>query len=394
MIGLSTLTRQIDGKLQPEHLEGLLRDRANHNRRVLTTISVLSLLAAAVLLTQHAMWPDAKAPVGSTLWLTYTSIYIAAIAVSSIVLILGVLAQRWTPVRTYRFSQFVALIFVLTFAALSLADSAIRSETGALVLGMVVVASTFRGSARYHLSIILLALTVFLAGHVLLWERLGASVALTVVIAAVFGIYVALTMEGRRIDTFLTQGELMQRNRVLAHLSATDPLTGVMNRRTMTDHLSVYFEKYRRYGARCSLIMADIDFFKAINDRHGHAAGDDVLVEIAKKLTSELRISDEIARYGGEEFAIMLPHTRLEVALKVAERIRRSVEGAELSSRRLHVTTSLGVAEIRSDDGESTEVLQRADTALYRAKEAGRNRVVAYRSPAAVSALESETPAS
>lgn len=381
MIALRSPIRQIERKLQPEHLEGLIRDRSHHNRQVLTTISVFSLLSAVALLIQHGLSPDAAAPVGSTPWLTYATIYAVALLASAIVLILGLRARRWAPSRTYRFSQIVAVLFVLTFVALSLADSATDTETAALILGMVVAASSFRASGRFYLFFILLAPTVFLTGHTMLFGYPSAAPALTVAIAAVFGVYIALTMEGQRVEAFLAQGELVQQNKILAHLSATDPLTGVMNRRTMNDNLTVYFEKYRRYGARCSVIMLDIDHFKAINDRFGHATGDDILIEIARKLNADVRISDEVARYGGEEFAVLLPHTHVQTALDVAERIRDSVESIEIPNRKISVTASLGVEEIRAQDEEPNDVLRRADIALYRAKEAGRNLVFAYHSP-------------
>lgn len=332
------------------------------------------------MLTEHLLAPDSVTPLWSTMWIAYGSVYALGLLAALVFGFLGFYARRWAPGRTYRFSLVTATVFVLFLAALALVDSSVRTDTTALILGMVVVAAGFRGPGRFHISVIVVVLLLFLGLHYLLWSRLTPSTIAGATIAAAFGVYLALSLESQRIETFLTQGELLQQNRTLAHLSATDPLTGVLNRRTMNDHLAIYFDKYKRYGARCSLIMVDVDHFKAVNDRYGHAAGDEVLIEVARNLTSGLRISDEIARYGGEEFAIILPHTRLRTALEAAERIRSGMERTEFSTQKLKVTASFGVSEIIAEDSLPTEVLRRADIALYRAKEGGRNQVVPYES--------------
>lgn len=122
-------------------------------------------------------------------------------------------------------------------------------------------------------------------------------------------------------------------------------------------------------------MLVDVDHFKRVNDTHGHGIGDEVLVELARLLGSSLRSSDELARIGGEEFALILPHTDADQAAAVAERLRGSLESTPLSSRRLRVTASFGVAEIARGDGTPRTLLDRADETLYTAKRAGRNLV-------------------
>lgn len=137
----------------------------------------------------------------------------------------------------------------------------------------------------------------------------------------------------------------------------------------------------KRYETDLVLGMMDLDHFKQINDQYGHLTGDMVLSEIGKMLKEYIRQSDLICRYGGEEFAIILPNTRAENARKVCERFRAMVAGHlfEYHSMKFRITVSMGLASYsRSIDQSAMGLLRRADEALYQAKEAGRNRVVAY----------------
>jgi len=164
-------------------------------------------------------------------------------------------------------------------------------------------------------------------------------------------------------------------------LSITDPLVGTYNRRYLNDHLVQEVERARRYGHSLAAVMADLDFFKNVNDQHGHQAGDDVLrgfVELAK---ASIRSSDWVARYGGEEFVVVLPETDLAGAAATAEKIRGCCATApfETTAGRLVVTASFGVAALDAGSvpvGTAAEaLLRRVDSALYRSKHEGRNRV-------------------
>ncbi len=161
-------------------------------------------------------------------------------------------------------------------------------------------------------------------------------------------------------------------------LAITDPLTHIMNRRGITVALLDVMAQAERYRAPLTVAMADIDHFKKINDNYGHEAGDQVLEEIAGILSEELRMPDKVGRYGGEEFVVLFPHTGLVQARKISDRIRARVGKHRFDTKagRLPVTISVGVAQFQR--GEDLEKLvSRADRALYDAKEAGRNRVVA-----------------
>lgn len=172
------------------------------------------------------------------------------------------------------------------------------------------------------------------------------------------------------------QRELIQKNRLLEQLSTTDPLTGLRNRRYLTEMLAVEFLRAQRHRTALSVVMADIDHFKGVNDRHGHAAGDAVLEGVAGVLKRRMRGSDHGGRYGGEEFLIVLANADVDGARIFAERLRQEVEetGFANDAGPIHVTLSLGVAALRASHETPGDLVAEADEALYRAKEAGRNR--------------------
>jgi len=171
---------------------------------------------------------------------------------------------------------------------------------------------------------------------------------------------------------------LRDKNRQLEEQSRRDPLTGIWNRRVFEDRLNAEFERFRRYKTPFSILFFDIDHFKNINDTFGHSAGDRALKGIATHTRRILRKVDVFARYGGEEFVVILYETGVSQAVAVAEKLRRLIEGAEFKYRnqRVPMTVSIGVTEARETDGDAGEIIRRADGHLYRAKQAGRNRVV------------------
>lgn len=164
-------------------------------------------------------------------------------------------------------------------------------------------------------------------------------------------------------------------------LAVTDQLTGLFNRRYLLSQLEPLMQRAARGGEPVSLLVADIDYFKRINDGFGHDAGDAVLKEFAARLATIFRPIDVTARFGGEEFVVAMPDTRGDDAALVAERLRRHVAGAPFlapaSRERIDVTVSVGVATSAGADDTAERIIKRADQALYRAKSGGRNRVVA-----------------
>jgi two-component system cell cycle response regulator len=162
----------------------------------------------------------------------------------------------------------------------------------------------------------------------------------------------------------------------LQELATTDPLTKLMNRRAFLEMMVVELERSRRYEMSLSILLLDVDHFKAVNDGHGHAAGDKVLAAMGELLRKQLRIPDAPARWGGEEFVLALKNTGRAGAVVVAERILNGIRALEiqLPETTLRITASIGVAT--AVPGESADaVIDRADQAMYAAKLGGRNRL-------------------
>jgi two-component system cell cycle response regulator len=164
-------------------------------------------------------------------------------------------------------------------------------------------------------------------------------------------------------------------------MAITDQLTGLHNRRYMARHLDALIAGSHKSGKPIAFLIMDIDHFKAVNDTHGHDSGDEVLREFAGRISANVRGIDLACRYGGEEFVVVMPDTDMELALTVAERLRKSVEETAFAISRephaLHITISIGLAGSETSADSADALLHRADQALYRAKREGRNRVIA-----------------
>jgi len=184
-----------------------------------------------------------------------------------------------------------------------------------------------------------------------------------------------------RVETGRKMTQLQERleetHRSLALLDVTDPLTGAHNRRQTDAEIAREIERSRRYARPVSLVLVDLDGFRSLNDTLGRAAGDRVLVEIARLLRRSTRSADTVGRYGGEEFALLLPETSQAQALGAAEKVRKTIEQTPITvaGRTVHVTVSAGVATCERDNVTTAEDFTAAATrALVRAKNAGRNR--------------------
>jgi diguanylate cyclase (GGDEF)-like protein len=166
----------------------------------------------------------------------------------------------------------------------------------------------------------------------------------------------------------------------LARLAATDPLTGLPNRRFFQQTANLELERVCRFGTSASVIMLDVDHFKDVNDTYGHALGDEALRALTRTCKGSIRQMDVFARHGGEEFAILLPGTNEAAACKVAEKLRLAIAKIIVSDdqHNFTLTASFGVAELFHTDQDIESGLARADTALYAAKHFGRNCVKGF----------------
>lgn len=198
-----------------------------------------------------------------------------------------------------------------------------------------------------------------------------AVVAVTASLASSLLLYIGMAMQ---LETHARE-HLLRTNAQLTRQAFTDGLTGIANRRHLENIALVELARARRHGWALTVLLIDIDHFKRVNDRFGHAAGDNVLRETAQRMLVGLRSHDVLARWGGEEFALLLPHCSPTDAEKVAERILNSLRQTTLPALEGgRVTVSIGIAAARHDDDDFQAVVARADRALYRAKDAGRDQ--------------------
>lgn len=273
----------------------------------------------------------------------------------------------------------VVTILSGTFLAMAI-DPENRQLSSFLVLGGLIGSLFF--SARSTALIFLIAFLWLLVRPILTPNVPIANNDNTLLFVMMAGGLVAMATAARQrylkqIDRQTQQ--LIESEARLRELAVRDPLTGLFNRRYLEESLALEIIRAARKEYTIGIIMADIDHFKQFNDTHGHAAGDAVLVQIAELLRTYVRLSDVICRYGGEEFIIILPEASREITLmraelicEGAEKLHLQYEGQTLKT----VTLSLGIA-VFPDHGSSMDVLLvAADTALYRAKRGGRNRVM------------------
>lgn len=228
-------------------------------------------------------------------------------------------------------------------------------------------------------------IVLFIAGYLVclaLFSRESGTSQLVVsaifLLGAVFVLLVCLLAHGTVRD--------VKRIATLESENITDPLMEIYNRRHLERRLEEEFARARRYGFPLSLLLLDIDHFKKVNDRHGHAAGDIVLKVVGVLLKESVRAVDVPARYGGEEAVVLLPHTGDAEAAILAERIREKIgshpfPAADPSSPggAVRCTVSIGIAGMTPECKEAAQLLRMADTAMYRAKQQGRNRTVVFR---------------
>jgi len=212
-------------------------------------------------------------------------------------------------------------------------------------------------------------------------RRIDVSISMTPIRNAAGAIVGAAAFTRDITERRRTESELQRLNAALADQARRDPLTGLGNRLRLEEDLLTYDARRVRYGLSYCVLLCDLDRFKALNDRHGHQAGDRVLSEVADTLRRESRTSDGVYRYGGEEFLVLLAEQMLDGALIACERMREAVHALGLrhdDNESGVVTISIGAAQCpRGDRTDPADAIRRADQALYAAKAQGRNRVVA-----------------
>lgn len=207
------------------------------------------------------------------------------------------------------------------------------------------------------------------------WRFALLDAGLLAVTVGIIAYFAFIRPKDRQIQSIMAD---LEQARVKAeNLARFDALTGTLSRRAILEALNEEVERARRHGHALTCLMLDLDRFKTINDTHGHQFGDKALHRIAQVISDLCRTSDHLGRYGGEEFLMILPETRIDGAVRLAERVRLAVAETSLDRHEKRITLSIGATEWRDDESSASTLIAEADRALLEAKAAGRNHVVA-----------------
>jgi diguanylate cyclase (GGDEF)-like protein len=236
---------------------------------------------------------------------------------------------------------------------------------------VIIVSALTLGKIITVLEVLLIAAIYFYLGRANNLESIFSIVEFGEMIV----IFVPILLVG--YVTTLLAADIQYAREELILLSDTDEMTGLKNRRAFKSELSNEVKKGARYKRPFSLMMLDADNLKQVNDQYGHGIGDKLIVTLARTIQESLRSTDVLARYGGDEFIVMLPETSANRAIEVAERIRLGVENTSFSADgdRVSSTLSIGISCFPDDSGDSEDIINRADQALYESKRKGRNTV-------------------
>ena len=289
---------------------------------------------------------------------------------------------RWLPFASSAFDVTLISIALTMFLLMDEPHTAVNSKVVFEGYFLAIGATSLRYDKRICITAGLLAfveyfaIVYFAASH---WDLNSPKYA-----PYLYGIF-GWSNEVSRLIMMLTASALslalVSRSQRLLQLATSDPLTGLFNRGYVEDCLAIELSRARRYGNVLTLAVIDADRFKALNDTHGHAAGDFVLKKISALLRDSFRQSDTTARYGGEEFVVLLPETDIEAAWRKVESLRELVAATPiqlgLQAQSVQITISAGLASFPDDGDDAAELLAAADERMFRAKRQGRNLVVA-----------------
>jgi diguanylate cyclase (GGDEF)-like protein len=289
---------------------------------------------------------------------------------------------RWLPFASSAFDVTLISIALTMFLLMDEPHTAVNSKVVFEGYFLAIGATSLRYDKRICITAGLLAfveyfaIVYFAASH---WDLKSPKYA-----PYLYGIF-GWSNEVSRLIMMLTASALslalVSRSQRLLQLATSDPLTGLFNRGYVEDRLAIELSRARRYGKVLTLAVIDADRFKALNDTHGHAAGDFVLKKIGALLRDSFRQSDTTARYGGEEFVVLLPETDIEAARRKVESLRELVAATPIQlgllAQSVQITISAGLASFPDDGDDAAELLAAADERMFRAKRQGRNLVVA-----------------
>jgi diguanylate cyclase len=349
-------------------------DGSLRKRRIYLVLLLLGALGAAISFAQNALSPYGTPSIAG-----------AAVAIFGACLALAGLT-RWRRIDTDRLERILiaaatlVLAGAIAFGLYATPDGGPQAQNVAAMmlwvpLLFVFCAIAFDGatSLRYSLAIYVLLVALTLPHAFATMSGTGLVDGLHFLLQAYLAYAVTIVALYFFSDIEQRAFTMEETARTMRRLANTDALTALANRRQCEEQLASELRRAERYSRVFSVLMIDIDGFKELNDRFGHLAGDDVLVDMARRIERMVRASDLIARWGGEEFLLLAPETGLEDARRLAEMTRHHIDTNVLAERH-HVTISVGVASYRGGDTVQS-VVARADAALYLAKRGGRNQV-------------------
>ena len=353
--------------------------RAARNWSAFAGLSTLSFLALIAALHQQALPAESLRALGNLFGVA-----------AMLALHRGVRLFIDAPLPTRAHALAFAVVLVVSWLGLTPARAALRISANSAVLTLIalaIAADLYRYGRdvvrRRHTWLLVVPLVAAAAGFSLrggraLWSAQSVATEMIAdstvnVLSAIFYMVVALTFHATLIG--LVVGRILID---LRHRSRHDGLTGLLNRRAIEETLLGQMQRSRRTGEPFTVLMLDLDHFKTINDRYGHAAGDRALKHTAAALKAELRELDALGRFGGEEFLVLMPGATVETALPVANRLRTALvtDAPLFEGAALLLSVSIGIAQWREPAEEPSRLLMRADAALYDAKLRGRDCVV------------------
>ncbi len=345
-----------------------IEDLATWRTRLLTRVLAVMFYAgwlvgvpSVVIAIREQLWPLVVADVIALVWVSY-------------------LHHRGELPHRNRSLQLLALLYVLGAALLV----TVGYVSQVYLVAIPVFAVLLLSLPVAAVCLVLNGLTLFLAGYML-----DADAGMHVLGGQPLLRWLAVCLNFLLMDTALTAAcafllkgmehalEEQKTNAAkLAHLAMHDALTGLANRRLLHDRIEHELAAAQRDGAEVGVLLLDLDNFKNVNDSHGHALGDTLIVSVGERLQRAVRAGDTVARIGGDEFVVLVPQVDAEAELlATVERVLQAVDGAyPLVHQSLYVSASIGVAVFPRDGGDAAALLKNADTAMYRAKEGGRNR--------------------
>ena len=341
----------------------------------------LLLLAAATIAQQF----KAKSPKHQSYYTTTIFFFAAALLLRPAFVVAIITVAHLAELVRVRPRWYITVFNIANFLLSSLAASAVFWLGHGRGAGLTVLDAALAGCVFVALNHLLTALVITWARNVpihktgtLDWENLGTDVALISI-----GALGALLWLSDPWLTPLTLGSLFLIFRsllipTLKEEARTEPKTGLANMKHWNEVAQVEIDRARRFGRPLSVVLADLDLLREINNRHGHLVGDQIIRRVAQEIRAVLRDYDLPARFGGDEFAVLMPETTLAEAMRVAERIRQGVEAIAVDGTSAPVSLSVGVALFPAHGRTSADLLAAADRAVYQAKALGRNRVSSF----------------